>query len=91
MRWIDNHPKSRPNDTPRCIDETNRADVAAAFEAICPSLPDTPAAHAVIEAVDIGIADGWAAGLAAERRLLVSLRHTDVARDKLASFFAKNA
>ena len=33
----------------------------------------------------------WAAGLATEHRLLVSLRHADGAQEKLASFFASNA
>ena len=32
----------------------------------------------------------WAAGLATDR-LLVSLRHTDGAQERLASFFASNA
>lgn len=91
VRWIDNNPKSRPNETPKCIDETNREGVAAGLRAIRESLPDTPAAHAVIEAVEIGVSEGWAAGLAAERRLLVSLRHTEAAKEKLATFFARNA
>jgi enoyl-CoA hydratase/carnithine racemase len=91
VRWIEaNAPKTggRP---PKCIDASNRDAVAAGLASVRDRLPDTPAAHAVVEAVEIGIAEGWAAALAAERRLLVSLRHTDAARRGIGAFLAKQA
>ena len=89
-RWLKAHPRTESHSTPRCIDGSNRAKVGAGLEAVRDSLPDSPAAHAVIEAVEIGLVDGFSAGIAAERRLLVSLRHTKIARSKLQAFFGKN-
>lgn len=77
--------------TPKHIDESDREHVAAALNAVESMLPKTPAAHAVVEAVRIGMEEGFAAGCAAERRLLVSLRHTPEARERIAKFFARNA
>jgi enoyl-CoA hydratase/carnithine racemase len=91
VRWLETHPNGGDRRTPRCIDEANRSGVQAGLSAARDSLPDTAAARAVVEAVEVGIAEGWAAGLAAERRLLVSLRHTDAARQKLQAFFARKA
>jgi hypothetical protein len=54
------------------------------------TLPENPAVNAGLEAVEIGAADGFSAGIAAERRLLVSLRHTETARKKLEAFFARS-
>ncbi|UCD74766.1 MAG: enoyl-CoA hydratase/isomerase family protein [Phycisphaerales bacterium] len=90
VRWIETHPRTESLPTPRCIDRSNRDEVQAGLDGVRDNLPDTPAVHAVIEAVEIGLADGFSAGIAAERRLLVSLRHTDVARKKLEAFFDKS-
>jgi enoyl-CoA hydratase/carnithine racemase len=91
IRWIESAAAKTGGRPPRCIDETNRAGVAAGLQSVRDKLPDTPAAHAVVEAVEIGIAEGWAAALAAERRLLVSLRHTEAARSGIGAFLAKQA
>jgi enoyl-CoA hydratase/carnithine racemase len=91
VRWLGGQPANPTRRTPRCIDETNRAAVGEGLSAIRESLHDKPAVHAVIEAVEVGLTDGFTAALAAERRLLVSLRHTDIARNKLQAFFARNA
>ena len=55
------------------------------------SLPDTPSTHAVVEAVEVGLSDGFADALATERRLVISLHHTDAARRKIEDFLAQNA
>jgi enoyl-CoA hydratase/carnithine racemase len=90
VRWIETHtPPAGPR--PKHIDESNRQAVEHGLASVRERLPDTAAAHAVVEAVEIGITDGWAAALAAERRLLVSLRHTPTARSKLEAFLAKPA
>lgn len=51
--------------------------------------PPTKAASAVAECVEAGIQNGFEAGLAAERKHLVSLRHTPEAREKLAAFLKR--
>ena len=91
VRWIEANASVTGGGHPRCIDESNRDAVAAAFKSVRGQLPDTPAAHAVVEAIEIGIAEGWAAALAAERRLLISLRHTEAARSGVGAFLAKQA
>lgn len=53
-------------------------------------LPPTPSAIAVRDAVNAGLAQGWEAALATERRHLVRLRHTPEAKAALAAFFAKS-
>lgn len=90
-RWLqsDAAKKTSARRTPRCLDE-NRSEVASALRAVQSTLPATPAAHAVAEAIEAGLEGGWAAGVAAERRLLVGLRHTAPAREKLEAFFAKS-
>jgi len=89
-RWLKSNPRTEPRSTPRCMDRSNCDEIREGLEAVRESLPDVPAANAVIEAVEIGLADGFSAGIAAERRLLVSLRHTKIARTKLQAFFGKN-
>ena len=91
VRWIEANAAVTGEGRPKCIDESNRDAVAAALRSVRDQLPDTPAAHAVVEAIEIGIAEGWAAALAAERRLLVSLRHTEAARSGVGAFLAKQA
>ncbi|MDY7107408.1 MAG: enoyl-CoA hydratase/isomerase family protein [Planctomycetota bacterium] len=91
VRWIETHPAAAESRrTPRCINQTNRDAVQAGLAAARGNLPDTAAARAVVEAVDVGLAEGWAAGTAAERRLLVSLRRTEAARKKLQAFFSRS-
>lgn len=89
LHWLDGQIES-PAESPKHIDKTNADAVAAALKAVEAMLPRTPAAHAVVEAVRVGIADGFAEGLAAERRLLVSLRHTPEAQARIAKFFARS-
>jgi enoyl-CoA hydratase/carnithine racemase len=89
VRWIGNCELDTARARPRAIDDLNRDDVREALEEVRSQVPRTPAANAVLEAIEIGIEDGFIAGLAAERRLLVSLRHTPIAREKIAGFFAR--
>jgi len=89
VRFIRNNPRAGASTVPECIGPGNRDEVAAALAAVRSTLPDTPSSRAVAEAVEIGIADGWAAAIAAERRLLVGLRHTPEAKARLAAFFSK--
>ena len=90
LHWVDAQ-EAHPTRTPKCIDDSNREAVQAALKAVQGMLPNTPAAHAVVEAVQIGIDEGFAAALAAERRLLVSLRHTKEASERISKFLSRSA
>jgi enoyl-CoA hydratase/carnithine racemase len=60
-----------------------------ALDAVRGSLPQTPAAAACVDALNVGLSRGYPAALDCERAHLVALRHTDTARQKLAEFFAR--
>ena len=89
--WIGEHPRTRRWDVPRCIDDMSEDVLTVALDGIEPDMPDNDAAHAVIECVRSGMAHGFATALETERRLLVSLRHTPYAREKLEKFFARQS
>lgn len=75
-RWI-----GRPAIAPR---------VMQALDTVRQSLPDSDAARAVADAVDVGLTQGWEAAIAREREHLVRLRHTPRAKEAIAAFFAKS-
>ena len=54
-------------------------------------LPDAESAKAVIECVRSGMDHGFMTALETERRLLVSLRHTPVARERLEAFLSRQS
>jgi len=66
---------------------------AAAIAPVCDELAKTAGATkhgaACIDAVRVGIANGWEAAIACEREHLVKLRHTPEARAKLDGFLKK--
>lgn len=64
--------------------------VLEALDQVRPELPKTAAGAAVADCVNIGLTQGWAAAIAAERRHLVRLRHTPEARGAITAFFAKS-
>lgn len=74
---------------PLAINHSNARPMADALRAARASLPPSKAASAVAECVEAGIQNGFEAGLAAERKHLVSLRHTPEAREKLAAFLKR--
>lgn len=63
----------------------------AALDAVRPDLPPTPAAAAVAACVDEGLARGWSAATASERRELTRLRHTPESIEALRAFFARSS
>jgi hypothetical protein len=66
---------------------------AAAMTPICDELASTAGATkhgaACLDAVRVGLAQGWDAAVACERAHLVKLRHTLEARAKLDAFLKK--
>jgi enoyl-CoA hydratase/carnithine racemase len=55
------------------------------------AVPASPAAKAVLDAVQAGLERGWPAALEVERRELNRLRSTDAGRDAIRAFFEKSA
>lgn len=65
--------------------------VLRGLDEVRPGLAATPAAAVVAGCVDEGLARGWEAALAMERRELTRLRHTPESKAALAAFFARSA
>ncbi len=92
--WIRSHPAAHAdradrNGEPLGIQEANRTFVSEALAAVRDDLPNDDSTHAVVECIEIGVQEGWARAVAAERRLLTGLRHTPTARERLESFLAR--
>ncbi|MCP4834085.1 MAG: hypothetical protein GY895_04910 [Phycisphaera sp.] len=91
--WIRGHPEAhadrRGRATPMAIDDRNRAAVTTGLDAVRAQLDDSPSTRAVVECLEVGLEHGWAAAIAAERRLLTELRNTPEAREKLEQFLAR--
>lgn len=88
-RFVTSNPRAGAGTIPRSIDASNRHAIADALRSVRTAVSETAAGHAVVEAVEIGVADGWAAAIATERRLLVALRHTPTARERLEAFLTR--
>ena len=86
--WMGLHQRHRRWELPRSIQDMSTDVLIVALDEIADLLPDTEAARAVVECVRSGNKDGFLTALETERRLLVSLRHTPTARERLADFFA---
>jgi len=89
--WLSTQSKPNRTGTPsRCI-QTGDGDVfeAALMDA---SVELTPSLHvdAVLDAVKSGICAGWAAAIKSERDHLVSLCHSEPAREAIEAFFSKS-
>lgn len=89
--WVATNPASERTSTPsRCIDKTNRDEIASALERARAELEPAPHVDAVLDCVETGIKKGWSAAIAKEREHLVALRHTEPAQDAINAFFAKS-
>src|SRR5213075_1343963 len=77
QRWIGRRPRSQA--------------VADALDSVREEIGRTQSGAAVVQAVEAGLEKGWEAALAVERRELIRLRNTPVAREAIAAFFAKAA
>lgn len=63
----------------------------AGLDAARRELEPAPEADAVLDAVAVGLREGWKAALQKERDELVRLRHTTPAREAIEAFFARAA
>ena len=66
------------------------AGVRDVMNSIEQKLPDTDAAHAVVDCVKAGLSSGWQAALACERERLIALRKTETARGRIKAFFDRS-
>ena len=86
--WLGLHPRHRRWNIPRSIEDMSMDVLLVALDQITDDLPDTDAARAVVECVKSGTNHGFMTALETEQRMLVSLRHTPTARERLEAFFA---
>jgi 3-hydroxyacyl-CoA dehydrogenase/enoyl-CoA hydratase/3-hydroxybutyryl-CoA epimerase len=89
--WLNQHPRHRRWDVPRCLDDLSQDVLIVALDELESELPDEESAKAVIECVRSGMNHGFMTALETERRLLVSLRHTPVARERLEAFLSRQS
>lgn len=90
LGWLRANPRRGSRSHPTAIDQANAARVRAGLDAARSTIQASTAAAAVIDAVEVGLRDGWTKAVDAERRHLIRLRHTPEARAKLEAFFAKS-
>ena len=86
--WLGLHQRHRRWNIPRSIEDMSTDVLIVALDQIANDLPDTDAAKAVVECVKNGTNHGFMTALETEQRMLVSLRHTPTARERLEAFFA---
>lgn len=75
----------------RWIGRVSPSQVLKALDQVKPELPPGEPAQAVVDAVDVGLAQGWQAALACERRHLIRLRNQPAGKAAIAAFLAKSA
>ncbi len=86
LRWLIAHPRDHELHEPRSIGPHRTSGVADGLASAKDSVPASEAARAAFACVEVGLASGFAAAAALERRSLIALRHTPTARAKLAQF-----
>ena len=87
--WLGRNPRHRRWESPRCLDDMSRDVLIVALDELESELSDAESARAVLECVRSGMDHGFMTALETERRLLVSLRHTPVARERLEAFLSR--
>jgi hypothetical protein len=73
----------------RAISPKNAAAIVPMCDELAAQVGSTKHGAACLDAVRVGLAKGWDAGIACEREHLVTLRHTPEARAKLDGFLKK--
>ncbi|MEM0983421.1 MAG: enoyl-CoA hydratase/isomerase family protein [Planctomycetota bacterium] len=74
-----------------CVERpATKGPVMDALDSVRSDLPDTEAARAVADCIDLGLTGGWAAALAKEIEHLVQLRKTERATEAINAFFSKS-
>ncbi|MEX0876650.1 MAG: enoyl-CoA hydratase-related protein [Phycisphaerales bacterium] len=75
----------------RCIQTMELGEVEAALDRARDGLDDSLHAEAVLDAVRVGVGEGWPAAIASERDHLVRLRNTEPAKEAIEAFFARSS
>lgn len=93
LRWIGEQPGHTDRGVPMHWIGADRHYAAseAGLHAAQRELQHTPEGDAVLDAIAVGLKEGWRGALQKERDELVRLRHTPPAREAIESFFAKAA
>lgn len=93
IRWIGEQPGHTDRGTPMhwIGAEQHYAASEAGLHVAQREIVHTPEGDAVLDAVAVGLKEGWRGAIQKERDELVRLRHTPPAREAIESFFAKAA
>ena len=91
ISWIRTQDTLLRNGSPfRVISTMDREALTEACNEAESELGSSEHERAVVDAIRVGLNDGWNAGLKAERDHLVRLRHTEPAQESISAFFAKS-
>ncbi len=90
--WLSTQSKPNRTGTPsRCIQTTNTDLIEEALVGASGEIESSLHADAVLDAIKVGINQGWQAALQSERDHLVRLRNTDPAQEAIEAFFSKTS
>jgi len=90
IAWISGHRTSTDESTcPRCLEGKHPGAIQGAVDRMRDKGKDSPESIAVLDAVETGVQNGWAAAIAREQQHLVALRNTEQTRGRLDAFFQK--
>lgn len=90
--WIIGQSIPNRTGTPsRCIQTMDTDIIADVLTEVSDDLDGSQHANAVLDAVKVGISEGWNAALQAERDHLVALRNTPLAQEAIEAFFSKTS
>ncbi len=88
--WLSIQSKPNRTGTPsRCIQTTNTDTIKKALIAASGAIESSLHTDAVLDAIRVGINQGWQAALQSERSHLVQLRNTEPAQKAIEAFFSK--
>ena len=88
--WIHANPKVQTRRSPLSVaDEQFHQATTTALEHLEKQLPNTAAARAVVNAIQVGLQHGFQAGVLCEQKHLIELRHTPEARARLDAFLKR--
>ncbi len=90
--WLSTQSKPNRTGTPsRCIQTTNTDLIKKALIGASGEIESSLHADAVLDAIKVGINQGWQAALQSERDHLVRLRNTDPAQEAIEAFFSRTS
>ncbi len=88
--WVSGHLDSTRDDAhPRCLEEKHPGVIQGAVDRLRSEGGSSQESIAVLDAVETGLQNDWAAAVAREQQHLVNLRNSESTRARLEAFFQK--